>query len=418
MTLTLVRVFLLSAIVVNVALQFFGDERTALFYAKHALAGPSRGAQDSWAGMSAAIDFMRAHPGQSPYEPLLLDEHLKFQYPLTSLLPFAGLDALHVRRDAIALNWLGRALLPVIALLAALVFLRARGGGESRGPRALIAPTLGAFAFTLTFYPIQIGVYSGQVQTWITVLFGLALWSWLEGAPGWAGAAIGIMAAIKPNWLLFLPWAIVRRQWRFASALTAAAIGLFAVSVFAFGFSSYSGYGGILRRMTTQGELFYANQSLNGLLHRLLGNCADSAAFAPYSRAVFVAATSATALFIGGALMLRKLRSAVSPAVDFCVAALCFTMAAPIAWDHHYGIALFIFAAMFPAMYVNRGASGRGWLVATAAAYVLISNVFPSAPCGTPAPLSLLQSLTFYGGCLLLVCLISQRGAGANAGRA
>jgi len=412
----LLGTLLVSAIGVNVVLSFFSDERTALFYARHAVIDPSRDVKDSWAGMAAAIDYLRAHPGQSPYASLFFEQHLKFQYPLTSLLPLVALDSLHVRRDPIAMNWISRGLNLVIASLVFLVFRHIVGA--SRSAVHLTVDAAMALVFTLTFFPIQMGIYSGQLQTWMTALFGMALWLWLRGSRGWSGAVIALIAAMKPHWLLFLPWALLRREWRFASALTATAAGVFLTSLAVFGPASYAGYPAMLKRMTSQGELFYANQSVNGLMHRFLTNCVGSTDFAPYSRVVFVATVVTSALLVCGALLFARAKRGASSAIGFSIVAMTVTMAAPIAWEHHYGVALCVFVAAFPIVYLGASARKRVWLAVLGISYVLISNVFPSAGCDTPPPANLLQSMTFYGGCLLLWCLYRFTAEGLEEGGA
>ena len=57
--------------------------------------------------------------------------------------------------------------------------------------------------------------------------------------------------------------------------------------------------------------------------------------------------TNGLPMLIGMALFwnFRKQQANVA---DFCLAALSFTMASPIAWEHHYGILLPILAAIVP----------------------------------------------------------------------
>src|ERR1700757_2124197 len=66
---------------------------------------------DSWTPMRAALDWVRTAPDGSLYHEIFFNRHLKFQYAPTSLLPFAGLDAIGLGTDPVFLNRINRLLL-------------------------------------------------------------------------------------------------------------------------------------------------------------------------------------------------------------------------------------------------------------------------------------------------------------------
>ena len=93
-----------------------------------------------------------------------------------------------------------------------------------------------------------------------------------------------------------------------------------------------------------------ANQTINGFLHRLLGN-GNSAAwdphvYPPYHAGIHAATWLSSALLVALACLGRA-RSPGS-VLDVAAVALAGTLASPVAWEHHYGVlpALFVVMAL------------------------------------------------------------------------
>jgi hypothetical protein len=91
---------------------------------------------------------------------------------------------------------------------------------------------------------------------------------------------------------------------------------------------------------------------------------------------------------------------------DLWVAALTVTMAAPIAWGHHYGIALPMFAAVLPEV---AAAPSRAGLVLLGLAYVLVSNELRPLTELITTGGRVLQSYLFLGAGLFLALLYRLR---------
>jgi hypothetical protein len=96
--------------------------------------------------------------------------------------------------------------------------------------------------------------------------------------------------------------------------------------------------------MAARGEAISANQSVNGLLNRLVqppeAREWDFHSF-PQPHPVVRAGTFAAALvLVCAALFVPQARGFAGSALDIAIAALSVTMASPIAWDHHYGVLL------------------------------------------------------------------------------
>jgi len=141
----------------------------------------------------------------------------------------------------------------------------ALGGPAQRLFRAVLV-----VALMLTFYPIVRAFELGQAQLWIDAAFTLALALWLRGNPATSGVLIGLACLIKPQLCLLLVWAFVRREWRFAAGLAAFCACAFGISLLYFGAENHLSYLNVLSHLSERGESYRANQSVNGLLGRLM----------------------------------------------------------------------------------------------------------------------------------------------------
>ena len=113
------------------------------------------------------------------------------------------------------------------------------------------------------------------------------------------------MCLIKPQFALIGAWALARRQWRFAAVCAAVVLAGLSVSIAAYGVRSHVDYLRVLTFISERGETFYANQSFNGLLNRLLFNGPNlewqETAFAPTHRLVQAGTTLAGLMLIAAA---------------------------------------------------------------------------------------------------------------------
>ena len=152
---------------------------------------------------------------------------------------------------------------------------------------------------------------------------------------------------------------------------------------------------------------------MNGLLNRMLFNGNnlnwDAHSFAPYNQWVYLGTTLSSFFFVVSALFCKPHGHQQSQLTDLSIAALSFTMASPVAWTHHYGIMLPIFALALPATLASRlGASGLALL---AGPYVLSSNYFQLTNHFAGTSLNFVQSYLFFGAVLLMICLYRLRNA-------
>jgi hypothetical protein len=373
---------------------------------------------DSWLPINEAYDFARFHPDRPLYDTLFFEQRLKFQYPLTALLPWyalksdaaaRGLAVARISEDALvtALSWLS---VLATVLISMAIFRRAR---REAFPEDTARPSVGTEAallvLGLTFYPLLKGYEVGNVQVWLDALFAAAFLLWMRGAEVASGALLGLCTLVKPQLGILLLWGVLRRRWKFAGAFLA--IGLLGAlaAVLLFGVSQNLGYLPVLSYIARHGEAFYANQSVNGLLNRLLfnGNSLkwNAHAYAPYAPLVYAGTLVSSLVVLALGLAARPPRTAAGRGADFALAALASTMASPVAWEHHYGILLPIFAFLWPTM---RAAfpDGRWALAALAASYVVASNAFSITNRVAHVPvLNVVQSYLFASAVAVFVLL-------------
>lgn len=377
-----------------------------------------RQASDSWTSMEKGRDYFTGPPRQrSLYEATFFSrrlEHKGFQYPPTSLLAMEAASVFGAERTRAVLSIATWLWIPATAVLVAALDRRMR-----RTKAAAISPVdlrvrmaLAGFA-VLTFYPLIRAYANGQVQTWLNGLMAAAILAMACGRTGGAGALVAAMALLKPQAGILLLWALLRRQWRFALGFFAVALPALALSVFRYGLAPHLEYLRVLGFLSRRGESFFPNHSVNGLMHRLLGNGENldfyrpgsvlwMDHFPPYHPVVHGVTLFTTALLLASALWPpREGRGGI---VDFSFAALASTVASPIAWEHHYGVLLPMLIVLY---HLLQGDPGR--LRTLAAVYVVASHSWWVTRAFAGTPLSVLQSYLLFAALAALALLHSAR---------
>jgi len=406
---------LLNALVLNGMLRLAAPAELGETVLTHSVRVVSGGEMedDSWYVMGQALDYLQSPAAASVpvYSRLFFEQHQKFQYPVTSLLPFAALQP-HVR--LVSTCFLALTVIAVWRLVERR--LRLPGAPAFGGtPLARLALTA---AFALTFYPLVKAFTLGQIQVWLTGLFSAALLAWAAGYGAVAGGLLGLVALVKPHYALFLLWSAARREWRFTITCLAVIVTGLAGSLAVFGWSQHLDYVPVLSFLSQHGESFYPNQSLNGLLNRLAGighpelfdNAHSDLFLPPYTPWVYAGTVVSSAVMIALALWPTARRGESARTVDFCLMGLTCTVASPIAWEHHYGILFPIFAVLYTT------ASLRGahviWLTT---AYVLASNLFLITNLLASSAWNVVQSYLFAAGLIVLGLLHRRARAAAPA---
>jgi alpha-1,2-mannosyltransferase len=409
LTVKLLLFVLLNSVVLNLCLLRSGY-LTTLEYTWFFVSSPAHDRSDSWQSMHRALEYLRNPHNDLLYTQVFFQERMKLQYPPTSLLafkPFTGASLSALASGANFAAWLG-----IIATIGILVrifalslqkYMPSPPGGEGRIRSSpfveKIARLVLSACFTLTFYPLVKSFQLGQIQSWIYVLFILAMWTWMSDYKAVSGVLIGLICVLKPQLGLLAFWGLLRKQWRFASSILITAGVLLLISLWVFGLANHLDYLPVLSFMSQHGESYHPNQSFNGLLHRLflIGSKTpeNPFVFPPYNPWVYAGTLVSSALLILTALFWKCRQYQHANVTDFCIAALSFTMASPIAWQHHYGILLPLFTVILPITLASRLKLWGG--IVLIISFVLSSNYYQMTDRLTNTPLNFLQSYLFFG---------------------
>ena len=270
-------------------------------------------------------------------------------------------------------------------------------------------------ALTILFYPLSKSYELGQIQTTMTLLGAFALLFWQSERRGLAGICIGLCCAIKPQWAVLILWGALRREWNMVVTAAGTAAILMLAAGALYGFHHYIDYLGVLSVLSSHGEAYFPNQSVNGLLNRLLFNGSnlyfDVHRFPDFHPVVYAGTVTATVVILGAALLFRRREK--PGALDLALMMLSATMASPIAWEHHYGLLLPIFALITP-IAMMQWPFARATGLYLLAAFVLASERIEPANRLWDTPFNPLQSYLLAAAAMVLVLLFKLSGDGAS----
>lgn len=390
-----------------------GDDRTALRSARAVFS--LRYDDDSWMPLKAAVAAWRESPSKDIYAQTF-EAGTKFQYPPTALFVAMGPTEPSGGTPYIYLDMVSIGFLVLTFLAVERIFAFGTAAGAP-GPEPLWATPLRLSLVAgagLMFYPLSYGLNLGQAQVWIDGLFALAVLAWMRGGRVAPGVLIALASLLKPQLSLFLVWALLRGEWRFALALGAAGFAGLCAAVLVFGLDDLLAYVRVLGFIAERGEAFHANQSINGLLNRLM-SLSDPVAFNnlqwraehfPPPNGLVRLGTTLSSLVILGLALLNRRRAQDDPGrlLDFCTMALSATLASPIAWEHHYGVCFPIFAVLLLALRASRIG-----LALLAVSYLAIGQYVGLFDLTAATLFNPLQSYVLFGGLILLGLLHTTR---------
>ncbi len=308
---------------------------------------------DSWSYMAQADAALQRSPANL-YERVFFVRHVRFIYPPVSLLLFR-LWQLAGRVGVAPFTWLKITLYLCFfgtwLVASEYLFQAASAAGRelSRGERWLVRSILAALM--VTFLPLINALFLGQVQTIINFLAMTSVLLWRNRRRVAPGILLGLCCWLKPQMALFLLWGLLRRQWSFAVSLAAMLAAGVGVSIAVYGLHNTLEYGAVLHYLSLRGDSLYTNQSLNGLLHRLMhvGSAANADhGYPPFNRTIWLATWVSSAVLLTLALLIPPLRRIEATATDFLIFAMATVMASPIAWEHHYGVFFLAFLLLMP----------------------------------------------------------------------
>jgi alpha-1,2-mannosyltransferase len=357
---------------------------------------------DSWLPMMKSLDYFRANPTQPIYSARLYDTLI---YSLGSLLPMWLLRKLGVTdptmlRILAITSWLAVIGVAAVSIALARKLLRARAA-------TLTWPSILAIILAVVgCYPLLKGNALGNAQTFLSFGFALLLYLWTTHHERSAGALAALLAFVKPQFVLLLIWFAFRRRWGALWASLATAAVVLTLSVAVFGLHNNLDYIPVLAGLSHKAQSHYGNQSMFGTLNRMIFNGENLTytpnVYTPYIPWVYRATVLTSLLLVGGTLFFPwgKLRASTA---DIAAMGLASVAASPMAWEHHYGIIVAIFAWTWFAY--GCWQQKRPWLLATA--FFLTMNFLAATNLLAAKPgWNLLQSYMYIGALLLLYVLM------------
>lgn len=357
---------------------------------------------DSWLPMMKSLDYFDANPTKPIYAAPLYDTLI---YSLASELPLVALRRLGVG-DATMLrllalfSWLSVVGVAAVSLAMGRKLLRMRGA-ELTWP-AVVAVILAC----LGCYPLLKGYSLGNAQTMLSFGFALMLYLWTLGREREAGVVAALLAFVKPQYVLLLVWMAVRRRWGAMWAFLICSAVLLAMSVVVFGWHNNLDYVGVLASLSHKAQSHYANQSMFGTLNRMIFNGENLGytphLYTPYVAWVYRTTVITSLVLIGGVLLYpwRRLRGSTG---DIAAMGLASVAASPMAWEHHYGIVLGIFAWFWFAY--GCWETKRPWLWGFS--FFLCANFLAATNLlADKRGWNIMQSYMYFGALLLIVLLM------------
>jgi hypothetical protein len=367
----------------------------------HALKSPA--GTDSSYYMQMGLDAFHA-PGHRIFPKLFFADHQKFIYPPASLFLIEAMGQsprIHLSEDTARLalllvSWLG-------TLAAAVWFYR-----EQRGSITVLEAA-SIVLLGVLFLPIAEALYRGQAQLGLTFLWGLSAILFGRGRRDWAGFVLAITCAFKPQLALFLLWGALRKEWRFTGAF-AATTGLIGLCSLAhFGVQNNLDYFSVLGYLSRHGEALWANQSVNGILNRLLRNgdpmSWNPTVYPPYRASIYLASTAFSAAGILAGLLLPWRNGWAATTADFLFFGCISVVISPIAWEHHYGYFFFLLVYLFARA---ERLSRLRWAV-LAACTLAMANRLPPLDHRLQGAASLVGGYLFYAGLAALALLAMEK---------
>lgn len=344
--------------------------------------------------------------GHRIYPQLFFADHQKFIYPPASLFLIEGLNLLGRHGLSADLLW------KIILLLAwagcivlGVMFYRSQRAHATTAELAAVA-VLG-----ILFLPFAEALLRGQVQIVLTFLWELSALLWVSRRRGSAGFVLALTCMFKPQLAIFLLWGILRREWRFTAAFVITCGALLAASVVRFGVTNHLDYLPVLSFLSRHGEALWANQSMNGLLNRLLRNgdpvSWSYTVYPPYRPIIYALSSGFSALLLAAGLVVPWFLGWARSTADFLLFGCVAVLMSPIAWEHHYGY--FFFPALLLMAAADR-LSTQTWLL-LCACVLAMANRWPPLDHRQRGLVSLAGDYLFFAGIVLccLLCVYASR---------
>lgn len=284
-----------------------------------------------------------------------------------------------------------------------------------------MAPHMVHWAFIVILFglwaPTGASLGLGQSDIWIFSLMLVAFWAFTRKRDMVAGVAIGIASLTKLTPALLLVYWAWKREWRVVFYALATMAVVLVVSLPVIEVNRWIEYATQIFPALSTGTAYAQNQSLPGLISRLMLEPKYAAGLqsAPSEPAVRVATTAAELALVGlGLIFTRgrlKSRLDFKFALEYSVWLTILLVISPISWDHYFTWMLLPVVVMLVAL-LNYDLDLVHGVVLTVGLAVAIWLL--NTPVGTffGYPQAWQRSPLLYGSLIILVLLIERITAG------
>jgi alpha-1,2-mannosyltransferase len=370
---------------------------------------------DSWEPMDIAYEYFEEHGKNAPiYTNNLIERNIRFQYPPATLFITHLANKLHSQFNLSKKFFYGACSYFFLFITSLMIYLTLHHAIlKNRQSQLHVSTKLQLFLFvsllTILYFPILQGAYLGNIQTWLNAFFAVALFCILKNKYLLAGALIGLVAMVKPQFGLLIIWALVRREWKFATGffITFTLVSISAVVVY--GLENHIDYLNAISFLSKHGESFHNNQSMNGLINRFFSISQPNLynnlnweniyqPFPPYNPWVYFGTilTSISILFL--CLAFRPAKNENQRLVDFCLMSLGLTIASPIVWIYHYGVILPIYGILLTILcyQMSETRANRSIYILLNTLFILTSLSIPFVEYTADSYFNFLQSYYYF----------------------
>ncbi|EWM17571.1 membrane protein [Kutzneria sp. 744] len=193
---------------------------------------------------------------------------------------------------------------------------------RERRPTAQLALV---FAAALWLEPVRTSLLLGQINIVLLALVAFDLCR--RRSSKWTGVGVGLAAAVKLTPLLFVVYLLFARRFREAAVATATFVATVVIGLLIVPEAAHYWLGGVFGDSTRVGPVLnWSNQSIHGMLARLLGEPESKLPWMLLGGAVAVAAT-----FLAGVVDRRGDR-----VLAIGLAGMTACAVSPFSWEHHW----------------------------------------------------------------------------------
>jgi hypothetical protein len=266
-----------------------------------------------------------------------------FIYP-----PFFAVLVKPLAHVSFARGYLIWEILSIVFLIAAMLLILNLGGARFSHKAALI---LGVGIFS--YFPLQEGLFLGQTGCFIAFLIATGVWLLAKNYTSLSAMSFAVATLTKLTPIIAVPLLIIHRRWRWLAAYVGWMAILLIVSASQSGWTAYRIFWHKVLPAVSCGAPVAQNSSIVASVQEILSWYVPSSPKAPATIPQYACTASRCATMMVYFLMLIRFylrRHDGNLVRDLMLMVLLGIPLSPIAWWHHYTIALIPFVYLWSVM--------------------------------------------------------------------